>query len=283
MSYANISKDGARRRSSNFEVDQYDGRGAGGDSFFSDRGARAPAIPRNTSSVQCFNIDIRPLIPNPTVFFMALSGVYLLFSLMAASLQESVFHIPNFSYHGWMTFLNLAMNVLCAGFELSFSPSKFTRKAELYQYCMLAVVIFLGTYFTNWSLNYLSYPLRVLFKAIKIVPTMIISRYYVGKRYSWLQYFSVCVLAGGIASFSMGDAEGEATKFSLFGLLLITAGLVMDSFVSNYEEKDFFSIKCSPAEVLFWSSLFGSGMSFVGILMTGELKKKMANKRFVEF
>ena len=73
--------------------------------------------------------------------------------------------------------------------------------------------------------------------------------------YSIWQYFSTVVLAVGIAVFSLGDIHGDSTKFSFLGVLLISLGLLVEAFVSNYEERTFLNkqVNSSPAEVLYLS------------------------------
>ena len=47
------------------------------------------------------------------------------------------------------------------------------RVGPIRSYLKLSVLTLSGMYFTNWSLKYLNYPTRVLFKSSKLLPTMV--------------------------------------------------------------------------------------------------------------
>lgn len=62
---------------------------------------------------------------------------------------------------------------VCAAAELWVSGQLTTRKGRLRDYAVLSLLTMGGMYFTNWSLQYLNYVTRIVFKSSKVVPTML--------------------------------------------------------------------------------------------------------------
>jgi adenosine 3'-phospho 5'-phosphosulfate transporter B3 len=188
-----------------------------------------------------------------------------------AALQEDVWRIPGFSSASWLTFVTTFSFFLCATLEMILTGDT-KRKGSLKNYLMLSVLTILGTYLTMKSLHYLSYVTRVLFKSSKLVPTMIAGTVMQGRRYSIMEYVAAGFLVLGISLFTLGDADAKGS-FSWMGIPLIVGGVVADAATSNFEEKMFFRIEspASAAEVMCWSSLFGSLYALVLCFFQGEL------------
>lgn len=140
-------------------------------------------------------------------------------------------------------------------------------------YFILATVTLGGMYFTNWSLEYLNYTTRIVFKSSKVLPTMMFGTLLQKKRYFFFEYMGGTLLVMGIVLFSMGDHEGMP-NFNPVGLALITVGVCCDTVTSNLEEKVFFRREnpISQAEILCFSSMIGSAYLTIILVATGELK-----------
>ena len=82
--------------------------------------------------------------------------------------------MPGFEYSGWMTLITAATMAVCGQLELALTTDG-RRVGTLVQYLKLSLLTLGGMYFTNWSLKYLNYPTRVLFKSSKLLPTMVVS------------------------------------------------------------------------------------------------------------
>ena len=110
-----------------------------------------------------------PLTGKP--LFLLLSVLYLSSAIGFAYLQEKVFDIPNFKFSNWMTFVTAATMAACGMLELLLTRD-LNRVGTLAQYAALSVLTVSGMGLTNLSLNYLTYPTRVIFKSSKLLPTM---------------------------------------------------------------------------------------------------------------
>ena len=195
-----------------------------------------------------------------------------------AALQEGVFQVPGFEFSGWMTFVTAATMAVCGQLELAIIGGR--RVGALSQYLKLSLLTLGGMYFTNWSLKYLNYPTRVLFKSSKLLPTMVAGTLMQGRSYSCLEYLAAGGLVAGIVLFTLGDAD-TLPRFHGAGVGLILLGMACDAATSNYEEKAFFRVAApaSQAEVIAYSSLFGSVWALLLLLPTDELGAAMRHSR----
>mmetsp|Transcript_13082 Transcript_13082/g.45759 ORF Transcript_13082/g.45759 Transcript_13082/m.45759 type:complete len:358 (-) Transcript_13082:40-1113(-) len=211
-----------------------------------------------------------------SVKFGVLAAGALVCAMTFAALQEKVFHIPGFRFGGYMTLLTTLTYCACATAERR-TTGDTERLGSMRDYALVSVFTMAGMWFTNWSLEYINYPMRVMFKSSKVVPVMLMGVLIQGRRYTGSEYASALMLAAGIAIFTMGDAAASPA-FDARGLILISLGVFADALTANFEEKRFFRTRnCSHAEVMLYLSLFGAGWSLVLLLMSGELWEALAH------
>lgn len=208
--------------------------------------------------------------PSSTSRFFALSVTLLFASVSFAALQERAVYVPGFKFAGWMTTITCVTYAICAFVE-RLCGREFHRRGEMREYVKLSLMVMGGMFLTNWSLRFLSYPLRVVFKSSKVLPVMLMSVVYQGKRYGVVQYLGVILLTLGLVVFTLGDAKGRAS-FDVRGIVLVCAGSLLEAFAANFEEKLFFRhLGASPAEVILYSSLTGAAMSLLMGMASGDL------------
>jgi len=207
--------------------------------------------------------------------FVILSTGSIICASIFAFLQEYVFKIGHFRFFGYMTWIQTLTYVGCAKLEqiiaLDNNNNNIKRKAPLKKYIVLSLLNFIGIYFSNWSLIYLSYVTRIIFKSSKLLPVVLTSIFFVGRKYSKLEYLSIFILIVSIVLFTTGDKITQTT-FNIKGIFLIMIGITADAFTSNYEEKVFFhELNCSQIEILFYTNILSSVWTFLFIICNGEL------------
>lgn len=221
--------------------------------------------------MKVFGIDLseKPV----KIQFATLAGGALISALTFAFLQEKVFRVPDFHFGGFLSLITSLVYCVCSGIEQKGA----VRKGSLQYYALLALTTSGGMYFTNWSLEYLNYPTRIMFKSSKVIPVMVVGALMQGKSYTAVQYGNAMLLVAGITVFVLGEVEVSPT-FSFVGIFLILVGVGCDAITSNFEERYFFKeAGCSHAEVICYSSMFASMITFVTIAYTGELSKSLAH------
>ncbi len=88
-----------------------------------------------------------------------------------AALQEGVWRMHGFTFSGFFTLWTTVTMAACGQLERVCTRDT-VRVGPLKSYFKLSILTLSGMWFTNWSLQFLNYPTRVLFKGAKLVPTM---------------------------------------------------------------------------------------------------------------
>eukprot|EP00039_Didymoeca_costata_P006930 m.94680 g.94680 ORF g.94680 m.94680 type:complete len:190 (-) comp13456_c0_seq4:572-1141(-) len=129
------------------------------------------------------NIVEKDTMEKSTRQFMSYATGAILSALLFAVLQEKTYTIEGFTYGGFLTLLT-SLTYCCTAFvQQLWLHGEVRRKASVMDYAKLSMLTMGGMYFTNWSLNYINYPTRIMFKGSKVVPVMITSAIMLGKQY----------------------------------------------------------------------------------------------------
>merc|ERR1719242_317535 len=141
--------------------------------------------------------------------FVVLSAGHILCAMVFAALQEQVFGVIDKKKGSQLVTLGTQLvYCLCAFVERIFEGDTVMR-APWRTYGILSILTTIGMYFTNWSLLYLSYPARIIFKSAKPLPTMIVESIYPPrKQFTTLEYFGIILLTLGMCFFCYGEVQG---------------------------------------------------------------------------
>merc|ERR1711865_755885 len=194
-----------------------------------------PPPPAPPAEFLCFNVNQIP--SSMRLSFVA--GGALICAILFAWLQEMVFRVPDFKFGGFMALITSLTFVACAAMELLMKGNFSKRKGDLKDYVLLSLCTAGGIYFTNWSLTYIDYPMRVMFKSSKLLPVMVMGLFIAKRKHTKAEYGVAALLVLGIVCFAMADARGSP-KFDIRGIFIISVGVLLDAITSNFEEKRFF-------------------------------------------
>ena len=243
-------------------------------------------------------------LPSRVSQFLGLAGTSTVCLLIYANFQERVFRIPEFHYAGFMTIIFFFMLSSCGFIEMGLRGQLTRRKGSLKWYLILGIIDYGSIVFSNESTNYISYPLRVVSKSFSVFITMLISRLWVGRKYSRLQYIGVLLLTTGILLFAAGDFDSGKDPVrdfimrvfidrdwednsnersvsnvhglsgaSVTGFVCILVAVLLESLYWNFAEKVFFcrEVNASALELTAWSSFMGLIVAVIAELTRGEL------------
>jgi len=97
--------------------------------------------------------------------------------------------------------------------------------------------------------------------------------YAVSRRvHSFFEYAVAIAVTGGAAMFKLyetNDAPVKDTEF--WGIILITAYMVCDSFTSNWQAKVFKQYQVSSTAMMLYANVFSSAFTALGLLVTLEI------------
>jgi adenosine 3'-phospho 5'-phosphosulfate transporter B3 len=151
--------------------------------------------------------------------------------------------------------------------SISLSP----RSPAVARYAALAVLIFGATGLATASLAYVAYPVKIVFKSTKLIPTMLVSYLFSGQTYSALDYAAAACLCLGTASFVYHppSSPGAGAGTSWVGILLLLCSVLCDAFVPNVQKSIMNYV--GAEELMTNSNLLGLIGVFLYMLFHGDL------------
>ena len=81
-------------------------------------------------------------------------------------------------------------------------------------FASIALLATMGYYMTNWSLLYLDYSTRIVFKSCKVLPVMFLGGIIQKKHYSMAEYLSGGLLVVGITLFTLGMLHASLMTYA---------------------------------------------------------------------
>ncbi len=176
---------------------------------------------------------------------------------------------------GWMEVLGVA---LCSGLERSSLPlfgngeACRPRMAPWQAYPPLTCCLMMSSSLASWSLNYINFPTKVVFRSCKLLPTMIMA-YLMGnaKRFSSVEVGSAMAVCAGLITFAAGDRSLSNPQFHPFGLTLVSLSVFADAILPNAQEKLFRSYDASKSEVMFFTNIYTLVAQTCSALLSGDL------------
>ena len=169
------------------------------------------------------------------VFFLAMIGHEL--ALEAATTRFS--QLDSVAYA-----VTLFQFAFCGLLPLAVSGGQALRRfphsvRELVPYVRLSTVVFGATALASLSLQYVTYPTKVVFKSAKLIPTMMVATLLQGTRYGWMDYSAALLLCAGAAGYSYGSGHNnnDDNDNTIHGLVLLLVSILCDAFVPNLQQQ----------------------------------------------
>ena len=99
-----------------------------------------------------------------------------------------------------------------------------------------AVLVVLSQGVSNDANNHMSYPTKLLFKASKLVPIMLVGRFVFRRRYHALEWLATLLLVGGLYTVVIADVGGGELQVTETGYRIIGVSLLGDAFIGFLQE-----------------------------------------------
>ena len=182
--------------------------------------------------------------PGASLWLFSLSATFFLCMIVVELAMEAV--TTSYSHLDSLTSaITLFQFGLCIGLGAAVEgPRKILKTfpktpADLTPYIKLSSAVFGATALATHSLHYVSFPTKVVFKSVKLIPTMIVSTIMNERsKYGALDYLSAVMLCAGAAGFSYGSGKGgKHQSDSSFGILLLVVSITCDAIVPNFSQK----------------------------------------------
>ena len=182
--------------------------------------------------------------PDSSLWLFGLSATFFLCMIIVELAMEAV--TTSYSHLDSLTSaITLFQFGLCIGLGAAVEgPRKILKTfpktpADLTPYIKLSSAVFGATALATHSLHYVSFPTKVVFKSVKLIPTMIVSTIMnESSKYGALDYLAAAMLCAGAAGFSYGSGKGgKHQSDSSFGILLLVVSIMCDAIVPNFSQK----------------------------------------------
>jgi len=196
------------------------------------------------------------------------AGVFVCFGA-TCYLEEAVIRFPGFTFGWFLGFLEIIGVTVCCSFEM-YATQEFSRKSSLKSYLYCTACLMISVSLSNISLNYISYPVKVIFRSFKLIPTMLIAIVVNKKRYIWGEYLAAFSMVIGLSLFGIADAQ-TSPSFNALGIGLVSMSVFGDAILPNLQEQSF-KAGSSRLEVMFWTNLFSSAFLLPMLGWSGDLQ-----------
>ncbi|CAB9504638.1 Adenosine 3'-phospho 5'-phosphosulfate transporter 2 [Seminavis robusta] len=170
--------------------------------------------------------------------------------------------------------------LFCVIFPLSISRGKGLQDLpktvkKLMPYTRLSLLVFCAAGMASRSVRYVTYPTKVIFKASRLIPTMLVAGMWQGERYTPLEYLSAFLLCAGAAGYAYGsgrDATGDNSTphAENWGIFLLINSVICDAVVPNYQ-KMLLNQGVSPTQLMINVNTVGTIAALLYLCLTGQL------------
>lgn len=118
--------------------------------------------------------------------------------------------------------------------HLAAREKKDTSRKLLY---LIAAIAYLSAMLcSNMALKWVAYPIQVVAKSAKPIPTIILTALIGKRKYTWKKYMFVFIIVIGVALFIYEGKKDKGVKEKVwFGELLLLASLLLDGLCGGFE------------------------------------------------
>lgn len=116
--------------------------------------------------------------------------------------------------------------------------------SNLLPYAAISFIVFCATGLATAAVAFVSYPTKIVFKSIKLIPTMVISYVLLGNTHSIRDYCAALFLCCGTALFVYKPPSTTPTSVtelpydqSLVGVVLLTCSVICDAILPNVQKR----------------------------------------------
>lgn len=189
----------------------------------------------------------------PTQFVVLTVFMFLFFGVHNV-LQEAMVSLPGFNYGVMLGYMEVIGVTSCSAVERTFIAKETGRVAPLKSYPLLTLCLLGSSALSNWALNYINFPTKVVFRSCKLIPTMAISTFMNKRSFTSTEYICALSISAGLVMFAAADWK-LTPSFNPIGIVLVSLSVVADSVLPNAQER-LFRHGSSRLEVTLYSNFF---------------------------
>lgn len=228
-----------------------------------------PLKDRDFVSFKVVCVDIGSWSPHWQYLYCTFSVIF--FLLMYGVLQEYVVMNEFKRSLSWfVTLIQLTGYAVCGIMQSYYDFGTLgIRKIPTSNYMGLAALQLLVQGFSNYSMHYLNYPAKTLFKSSRVTMTMLFGALFMNRKYSRNDYIVAACIITGLFLFVLSDAQ-TSPYFDKLGVLYILLSLIADAASLNFQEYCLDRYKATHDELVMYTYMYSSVISLLVCILTGE-------------
>ena len=211
-------------------------------------------------------------VPSASPVFWAITGTILYSAL--AQLRNVVYEKLTKNFQ--MTQNLFLTTVEFIGISLTAIPTLIrilTKKqqiqAKLYHYFIISLMVFASKTLANCSMLRVGITTANLFKATRLVPTLIANISILETSPSVLNVASLTLIVAGLVAFAIFDFTGN-TRYDVVGVTSVIFHIFLDSYISNFIEKLFSRKHVNQQELISLVYPMAEAFSFASTISSGQ-------------
>ena len=167
--------------------------------------------------------------------------------------------------------------------------SRLKPNSPMWIHFVIGIAMMASRSLTIFSLVYINYPTQVVFKSMKLLSVLIGSVFCFSKEYSGLEVIGHVSMVISAFCFTLADAEvsdksdisqetddieseynSTTSKFTFYGIVLVSLSLVADSVHANYQEYALKVKKSTMSELMIFSNFIAAVISSAACIFSQE-------------
>lgn len=148
------------------------------------------------------------------------------------------------------------------------------KTLKLYStYLFLTILVFCATGLATASLNYVNYPVKVIFKSAKLIPTMLVSTVMHKKVYQWRDYSAALLLIFGTVCYAYDFNKTDSSENKWGGIVMLTISIACDAIVPNFQQYLMVEEEISADEVMINTNFMGLILILAYLSFSGDIQQ----------
>ena len=209
--------------------------------------------------------------------FAGLQGSYVTWGFIQEMVMTQRYDTGMFPSTVFLVCANRSLALCVAGALMLYKARMYhgsPPKAPFYQYSPCSISNIVSSWAQYECLKYVSFPTQTLFKSSKVIPVMLVGKFFHKKSYPWIEYFEAVGITLGVALFMLTEkrrpSKGVADD-SFLGVVILCVYVFCDSFTSQWQDRVYKTYHVDQYAMMFgvnaWSFLF----CLFNLIWTGEM------------
>jgi adenosine 3'-phospho 5'-phosphosulfate transporter B2 len=215
--------------------------------------------------------------------FVGLQGSYVTWGFIQEKVMTQRYDTGMFPSTVFLVCANRALALVVAGALMTYKSRVLRQpapRAPFYQFSPCSISNIVSSWAQYECLKYVSFPTQTLFKSSKVIPVMLVGKFFHKKNYPWIEYVEAVGITLGVALFMLTEKAkkggGDGAGDSVLGVLILSVYVFCDSFTSQWQDRVYKTYHVDQYAMMFGVNFFSLTFTACNLLATGEMGESLA-------